>query len=617
MRAGKLADVGTISIKQAEIPDKEIIAAFLAQHYGASLARAEGDDDANLPIALVPDEVILPCEPEGIEGIAEWLADRAGHRVSLAVPKRGHRVDLLEMANENAKHSFAEKQRQADDVHERLRDLQQRLRLPVLPRRIECCDISHLGGGDTVGAVVAMKDGELDKKRYRSFNVRGIGREGNGINDDYGSMYEVLARRFRRAAPSAEGAASLAEATPEPDAEWDAPDLFVVDGGRGQLAVALAAAHDLGLHDLAVIALAKERETVGGEQLVDRVYLPGQKNPIPLKSGTTSLFLLARLRDEAHRFSNRARLRLGKKRSFRSPLDEVRGIGHKAKQALMTHIGNLSAIRAAADAVLLAVPGVTARHVRALRLAFPPRAKRPPAPRRRQRTRPIADQVDVLVPSLSWIGLTLRGVATGMARAPRRARDDKTMRGRRSADRATRHRALSFWQRARGYVVDPAAPSRSVPSLGCGQCGIDCQWMGQATVRHPVRHFEEQRFMNATIKHGLLLASVVAGLGVFGAGCLTRPIASSEPETKTNFSNVVTNQAIDKVDLLFDIDNSASMGDKQTYLSTRSPTSSTASSSQTAWTRRRARTLRIQRGGRARRTRRSSSRPCMTCTSAS
>ena len=371
VRAGKLADVGTISIKQAEIPDEEIIAAFLAQHYGASLARAEGDDDANLPIALVPDEVILPCEPEGIEGIAEWLADRAGHRVSLAVPKRGHRVDLLEMANENAKHSFAEKQRQADDVHERLRDLQQRLRLPVLPRRIECCDISHLGGGDTVGAVVAMKDGELDKKRYRSFNVRGIGREGNGINDDYGSMYEVLARRFRRAAPSAEGAASLAEATPEPDAEWDAPDLFVVDGGRGQLAVALAAAHDLGLHDLAVIALAKERETVGGEQLVDRVYLPGQKNPIPLKSGTTSLFLLARLRDEAHRFSNRARLRLGKKRSFRSPLDEVRGIGHKAKQALMTHIGNLSAIRAAADAVLLAVPGVTARHVRALRLAFP------------------------------------------------------------------------------------------------------------------------------------------------------------------------------------------------------------------------------------------------------
>ncbi|MGD0527018.1 MAG: excinuclease ABC subunit UvrC, partial [Polyangiaceae bacterium] len=290
VRAGKLQDVGTFAIKQAEIPDEEIVAAFVAQHYGASLAKEM--EDAGMAVTLVPDEIILPREPEGVAGIAEWLADRAGHRVALLLPRRGHRVDLLAMANDNARHSFVEKQRQNDDVQERLRDLQERLRLATLPRRIECCDISHLGGGDTVGAIVAMTDGELDKKRYRTFNVRGDAAPQaglTGVNDDYGSMYEVLARRFRRALKAEELPRTLAEGSPEreADATWDAPDLFVVDGGRGQLAVAQAAAHDLGLHDLAIVALAKERENLAGDTLVDRVYLPGQKNPIPLRSSTT------------------------------------------------------------------------------------------------------------------------------------------------------------------------------------------------------------------------------------------------------------------------------------------------------------------------------------------
>jgi excinuclease ABC subunit C len=430
VRAGKLADVNTYSIKQAEIPDEEIVAAFLAQHYGASLAKGadEGEERHEEVVAvLVPHEVILPREPEGVDGIAEWLSERAGHKVVLLFPKRGHRVDLLAMADENARHSFAEKRRRTDDVQERLRDLQERLRLPALPRRIECCDISHLGGGDTVGAVVAMFEGELDKKHYRTFNVRGdaVRDQAGQINDDYGSMYEVLARRFRRALMADAGAGAGPDAgagagaeRDAKDGDWELPDLFVVDGGRGQLAVALAAAHDLGLHDLPIVALAKERELVPveghasvtppvdrtgtaaenghadavalvahvrntaeetaavppgmREKVADRVYLPGQKNPIPLKSSTTSLFLLARLRDEAHRFSNRARMRIGKKRRFESPLDDVKGLGEKAKKALLTHVGNLAAIRAADDATLLAVPGITNRHVRALRAAFPP-----------------------------------------------------------------------------------------------------------------------------------------------------------------------------------------------------------------------------------------------------
>jgi excinuclease ABC subunit C len=352
VRKGKLAEIGTFSVKQVEIPEEEIVAAFLAQHYG-------GED-----IVPIPREIVVPALPEGALGIAEVLGDRAGQKVQLIHPQRGARADLLALANDNARHAFTEKRREADDVEERLKQLQERLRLPTVPRRIECCDISHLGGGDTVGAIVALTGGVPDKKRYRTFHVRGTSGEAN-VGDDYGAMYEVLARRFRRAKES-ENAES-----PEAAPEWELPDLFVVDGGRGQLGVALAAAHDLGLHDLPIVALAKEKENALGETLVDRVYLPGQKNPIPLKSHSASLFFLARARDEAHRFSNKGREKKGKARRLHSALDEVHGLGPKTKKALLTHLGSLAAIRDADDATLLAVPGVQARHVKAIRKAFP------------------------------------------------------------------------------------------------------------------------------------------------------------------------------------------------------------------------------------------------------
>ncbi|MBX3187854.1 MAG: excinuclease ABC subunit UvrC [Labilithrix sp.] len=389
IRRGKLADVETFSIKNAEVPDEEVVSGFLSQHYAAEM-----DPDVAAP---VPDEIIVPVVPDAALGIADWLTDRAKHKVALIQPQRGHRVALLALANDNASHAFTEKRRASTDVTERLTQLKDRLRLPTIPRRIECCDISHLGGRDTVGAIVAMTDGEPDKKRYRTFHVRGDvggakttdaaptpGGEGEGTladgaaaevflaGDDYRAMYEVLARRFRRGLKKQEERAAAGEAeSEEPDAEWDLPDLFVVDGGRGQLAVALAAARDLGLHDLPIVALAKEKENVMGETLVDRVYLPGQKNPIPLKSHSASMFFLARARDEAHRFSNRARERLGKKRRFKSALDDVAGLGPKTRKALLQHLGSLKAIEAASDAALLAVPGVTSRHVKALRAVYP------------------------------------------------------------------------------------------------------------------------------------------------------------------------------------------------------------------------------------------------------
>ncbi|HEY1535438.1 MAG TPA: helix-hairpin-helix domain-containing protein, partial [Polyangiaceae bacterium] len=175
---------------------------------------------------------------------------------------------------------------------------------------------------------------------------------------------------FRRGKLAKDVPAQSAEASTETDTEWQLPDLFVVDGGRGQLGVALAAAHDLGLHDLPICGLAKEKENVLGDKLVDRVYLPGQKNPIPLRPNSPELFLLARARDEAHRFSNRGRKKVGKKRRLSSELDQVPGIGPKTRTALLKTLGSLSGVRSATDEAILGVPGVSKKHLRALREWF-------------------------------------------------------------------------------------------------------------------------------------------------------------------------------------------------------------------------------------------------------
>jgi excinuclease ABC subunit C len=370
VRKGRMIDKVSFSMKNVELPDDEVVATFLREHYGEG-----GSGEAH-----VPDEIIVPALPEGVDGVSEWLMERRSEvvesrrtKVEVLAPARGPRRALLEMATENAKHGFEEKRRAADDIDERLARVQERLRLPTLPRRIECCDISHLGGADTVGAVVALLDGQLDKKRYRTYIVRSA-----EPGDDYQAMFEVLSRRFKRgklAKEAVEGAQGQ-----ESDNDWQLPDLFVVDGGKGQLGVALAAAQDLGLHDLCIVGLAKEKENVLGDKLVDRVYLPGQKNPIPLRPNSPELFLLARARDEAHRFSNRGRTKVGKRRRFESELDTITGIGPKTRTSLLKTLGSVAALREASDEAILAVPGVTRRHLQALREAFALRAAADPAP---------------------------------------------------------------------------------------------------------------------------------------------------------------------------------------------------------------------------------------------
>jgi excinuclease ABC subunit C len=262
----------------------------------------------------------------------------------------------LELANENAAHAFLEKQRAEEDMGQRLLRIQERLRLPTLPRRVECCDISHLGGSDTVGSIVSFYDGAPDKKRYKLYNVKTV-----ADGDDYGAMYEVLSRRFRRAMDSDAAV----------DDGWQLPDLFVVDGGPGQLSVALAAAQDLGLHDLVVVGLAKEREKPLAEKVVDRIYLPGQKNPISLKPNSPELFLLAHARDEAHRFANHGRKRVGHRRRMTSELEGIPGIGPKTRSLLLKSLGSVDKVREASDQVILALPGITKKQLKALREHWP------------------------------------------------------------------------------------------------------------------------------------------------------------------------------------------------------------------------------------------------------
>jgi excinuclease ABC subunit C len=379
VRSGRVIDVGCFSNRRVEVPDDEVVANFIREHYGEG-GGGEG---------VIPDEILVPALPEGVEGVIDWLSEKRqaaaalrgerASRIELINPQRGSKRGLLDLAQQNAEHAFKEKRRTEDDIDERLARVQEKLRLPTLPRRIECVDISHLGGNDTVGGVVALENGVPDKKRYRTYRVKA-----GGQGDDYGAIYEVLSRRFRRG----RGVETTDPETGEveiqsPETAWELPDLVVVDGGRGQLAVALAAAHDLGLHDLPIVGLAKEKENVLGDKLVDRVYLPGQKNPIPLRPNTPELFLLARARDEAHRFSNRGRKIAGKRRSFASELESVPGIGPKIHAELLKKFGSVAAIFAASDEELLATQRVTKRHVAALRktqTAVEPSEPSTPAP---------------------------------------------------------------------------------------------------------------------------------------------------------------------------------------------------------------------------------------------
>lgn len=331
IRGGRMTNVRTFDIDQVALPDEEIIAAFVASYYVSA--------------GSLPDEILLPVEIEAMEGLADVLSEERQKRVRLSMPQRGGRKDLIRMATENAEHAFKEKQREREDVEARLAEVQNKLRLPRPPHRIECIDVSHTGGTDTVAAITALLDGAPDRKRYKSFHVRKV-----SGGDDFGAMREVLSRRLAR--------------RDEPG--WELPDLLVVDGGRGQLGIALAVLEELGVKDQPVCGLAKEKDNIRGETMSERVYLPGQKNPINLRDRSATLHFLTAVRDEAHRVSNELRKKLGKRRRLRSGLDDVPGVGKKTRTTLLRVLGSLRAISAASVDELIAA-GATRKQADAVK----------------------------------------------------------------------------------------------------------------------------------------------------------------------------------------------------------------------------------------------------------
>ena len=346
IRGGKLLGREYFVLEGARDEDeREVMAAFLKQFYEEA--------------AYVPPEVLLPEQIEEALVIEQWLRGKRGAKVTLRVPRRGQKRELVALAAENAAETLAalRAQWQADaHKHEQaLAELQEALGLSRPPVRIECYDISTMQGTEVVGSMVVFVHAVPRKSDYRRFVVRSV--QGQ---DDYASMREVLQRRFRRwqmATSGAPGEAGRPEARLQPGVSsrdikgWaKLPDLLIVDGGKGQLGVAVEVLKEFDLLDrVPVAALAKQRE---------EIFLPGRTRPILLPRRSQALFLVQRVRDEAHRFAvthHRARRR---RAGVASQLDSIPGVGPARRKALLKAFGSLDAIRAASVEQLAAVPGI-------------------------------------------------------------------------------------------------------------------------------------------------------------------------------------------------------------------------------------------------------------------
>ncbi|MFI1284020.1 excinuclease ABC subunit UvrC [Streptomyces sp. NPDC020858] len=304
----------------------------------------------------VPKEVLVPALPEDTPALNQWLADRRGSQVSLRIPQRGDKKALMETVHRNALQSLAlHKTRRASDLTTRSRALEeiaQALELDSAPLRIECFDISHLQGDDVVASMVVFEDGLARKGEYRRFQIKSF--EGQ---DDVRSMHEVVSRRFRRylqeKLKTGEWEAEDGQAPEDDDGRPKRfaypPQLIVVDGGQPQVAAAKRALEELGVDDVAVCGLAKRLE---------EVWLPGEDDPVVLPRTSEGLYLLQRVRDEAHRFAIQYQRNKRGKRLKSGPLDVVPGLGESRKQALIKHFGSVKKLRQATIDQICEVPGI-------------------------------------------------------------------------------------------------------------------------------------------------------------------------------------------------------------------------------------------------------------------
>jgi excinuclease ABC subunit C len=329
---------GFVVDKVEDVDTPALVAKLLEQLYGD--ARAED----------MPKEVLVPTAPEDAGVVEEFLSQVRGARVRVRVPQRGTRRELLSTVTRNAHESFARhKLRRASDHNARakaLTALQNALDLPEAPLRIECFDISNLQGTDIVGSMVVMEDGIAKRSDYRRFKVRH--QDGQ---DDFGAMEEVLFRRFRRYLEERDEGARKGKRFAYP------PNLLLVDGGRGQLNVAVRVLEELGLEDIAVASLAKRFE---------EVYVPDRAEPLRIPRDSEALYLLQQVRDEAHRFAITYHRKLREKKATRSVLDDVPGLGPTRRTRLLKEHGSVKKLRELTEDELIAIPWLPERVARAL-----------------------------------------------------------------------------------------------------------------------------------------------------------------------------------------------------------------------------------------------------------
>ncbi|ELP64199.1 excinuclease ABC, C subunit [Streptomyces turgidiscabies Car8] len=374
---------GWVTDKVEEITTGALVEHALQQLYGEE----KGDS--------VPKEVLVPALPDPVEPVQEWLAERRGSGVSLRIPQRGDKKALMETVQRNAQHSLVlHKTKRASDLTTRSRALEEiaeALDLDSAPLRIECYDISHLQGDDVVASMVVFEDGLQRKSEYRRFQIKGF--EGQ---DDVRSMHEVIGRRFKRYIAEKEktgewadgqesgqesGSGTGQEPGREPGGELKddegrpkrfayPPQLVVVDGGQPQVAAAQRALDELGIDDIAVCGLAKRLE---------EVWVPGEDDPVILPRTSEGLYLLQRVRDEAHRFAITYQRVKRAKRFRASPLDDVPGLGETRKQALIKHFGSVKKLRSATIDQIREVPGIGLKTAETIAVALAQAAPAAPA----------------------------------------------------------------------------------------------------------------------------------------------------------------------------------------------------------------------------------------------
>ncbi|MGV0804947.1 excinuclease ABC subunit UvrC [Mycolicibacterium setense] len=330
---------------QSQSGRQQLVEQFLTQFYGEQAELGGAADEATNP---VPREVLVPVLPPNADELSAWLSGLRGSRVSLRVPVRGDKRTLAETVQRNAREALAQhKLKRAGDFNARseaLQSIQDSLGLADAPLRIECVDISHVQGTDVVASLVVFEDGLPRKSDYRHYAIREAA--GEGRSDDVASIAEVTRRRFLR---------HTSDTQPEAGAEQRPrrfaypPNLFVVDGGAPQVNAAAAVLEELGVTDVAVIGLAKRLE---------EVWVPSEPDPIIFPRNSEGLYLLQRVRDEAHRFAISYHRSKRSKRMTASALDSVRGLGEQRRKALVTHFGSVARLKEATVEEITAVPGI-------------------------------------------------------------------------------------------------------------------------------------------------------------------------------------------------------------------------------------------------------------------